>query len=54
MPASSNPTRPRLGSEVSLLLKLPGFGSPLQVGGRGTVAPGTETGTLEAAVCSRT
>ena len=40
-----------LGSEVSLLLKLPGTGGPLQVGGHVVrVAPGAEAGTLEAAV----
>ena len=40
-----------LGSEVSLLLKLPGTGGPLQVGGHVVrVAPGAEAGTVEAAV----
>ncbi len=40
-----------LGSEVSLLLKLPGTGGPLQVGGHVVrVAPGPEPGTLEMAV----
>lgn len=40
-----------MGSEVSLLLKLPGTGGPLQVGGQVVrVAPGTEAGTLDVAV----
>jgi len=40
-----------IGREVSLLLKLPGTGGPLQVGGQVVrVAPGSEAGTLEAAV----
>ena len=40
-----------LGSEVSLLLKLPGTGGPLQLGGHVVrLAPGPEAGTLEAAV----
>jgi hypothetical protein len=41
----------QLGIEVSLLLKLPGTGGPLQVGGHVVrVAPGPEPGTLEMAV----
>ena len=41
----------QLGTEVSLLLKLPGTGGPLQVGGHVVrVAPGPEPGTLEMAV----
>jgi PilZ domain len=40
-----------LGTEVSLLLKLPGTGGPLQVGGHVVrVAPGPEPDTLEVAV----
>jgi Tfp pilus assembly protein PilZ len=40
-----------LGREVSLLLKLPGTGGPLQVGGQVVrIAPGTEAGTIDIAV----
>jgi len=41
----------QLGTQFSLLLKLPGTGGPLQVGGHVVrVAPGPEPGTLEMAV----
>ena len=40
-----------IGREVTLLLKLPGTGGPIQVGGQVVrVAPGAEAGTLDAAV----
>lgn len=40
-----------LGSDVSMLLKLPGTGGPLQVGGQVVrIAPGAEDGAIELAV----